>query len=244
MDLSYKNEREIIEWAACQESPTICFYPVESDLAHRVLGSLQGQTLVQRERPDFEDVERRLLLEVMIVDDHPRPRKKDATRAREAVMLREVEEAGLAELFPNASLSPIANTGLPTDEDHNFRAYLDNFARVLDKHARNVNVYREERPGFDLAFVVYDEASAYFETMGAFAAPDRARPHFHFADRSFLTVLRRAGADCVVWLTPYKHLTADGGLVPLPRLTIIDVNVIDEDEHLHFDVNRMKSAEM
>lgn len=244
MDLSYKNEREIVEWAASRENPTVCFYPIESDLGHRLLASLRGQTLIQRERPDFEDIEERLLVEVMIVDDHPRPRDKDATRAREAAMLREVEAAGLAEMFPNASLTAIANTGLPTDEDHNFQAYFRHFSEVVDKHARNVDVYRRQGPGFDLGFVIFDESTAYYEIPEPSAKDGLGRIHAHFADESFLAVLGRSGADCVAWLSPYKHATTDEGVVPLPGLTIIDVTEINRGQNQSFDVGRMKSYEM
>lgn len=243
MNLRYKHEREIIELAASQENSSVCFYPVESDLGHRLLAALRGQTLVQRERPDFEDLDKRLLVEAMIVDDHPRPKHKDATRTREAAMLKEVREAGLEEMFPNASLTAIANTGLPTDDDHNFTAYLRHFSRVVDKHARNEDVYRRQRPEFDLAFVILDESTAYFESRGSFGRDGHGRIHAHFADEQFLTALARSGADCVAWLAPNKHATTEEGLVPLPGLTIIDVAEIDRGAHQRFDARRMRSFE-
>lgn len=122
---------------------------------------------MQRERPDFEDLTHRLLLEVMIVDDHPRPGRKDATRAREAAILRELREAGFEQMTPNASLLAAVDSGLPTEQDHNYRAYVDHFATVVVKHSHKISAYRAQRPGFDLGFLVFDESTAYFESLAA-----------------------------------------------------------------------------
>lgn len=93
LERAFINEQEFIDDVKHLDNSQICFYPAESELSHRALASLRGETLVQREGPDFEDVTNRLLLEAMIVDDHPRPGGKDATRAREAVVLREFQIA-------------------------------------------------------------------------------------------------------------------------------------------------------
>ncbi|MGC0369047.1 hypothetical protein [Microbacterium sp. SLBN-111] len=243
MRLQYKDEREIVDLAASQVGREVRFYPKKTDLSRRLLDSLRGHTLAQRERPDFEDLQRRLLVEAMIVDDHARSNRVDATRAREAAMLREVEQAGLAELFPNATLAAIADSGLPTDQDHNFVAYLRHFTRVVDKHARSVNAYREVHPHFDLAFLILDESTAYLETLGAFGPEHRLRVHAFFADDAFLSVLERSGADCVAWLAPNKYVTSDQGDVRLPTLTIIDVSEIDFRARIRYNPSHMKSTE-
>ncbi|ALG28966.1 hypothetical protein [Glutamicibacter halophytocola] len=245
MALAFKDEREIVDHAKQLEDPEICFFPAESDLAHRVLKSLRGTSLTHRERPDFEDLPNSLLLEAMQVDDHPRPGRKDATRAREGSVLRELREAGFAEIFANASLIANVNTQLPTDKDHNYPAYLTQFAKVIGDHARKVTDYRETRPGFDLGFLILDESSAYIETLGAFGSDYQVRPHVWFADRAFAEIIQAAGIDCVAWLTPYKViLGADGTHYPLPQLTIIDLGLIDDQSHVPYDAKRMKSAEL
>ncbi|EPD83030.1 hypothetical protein HMPREF1529_03042 [Microbacterium sp. oral taxon 186 str. F0373] len=153
MKLAYQNEQEIVDLVSRLNDSEIGFFPGYSELGERALVSLRGETLKQRERPDFEDVLHSLLLESMIVDDHPRITGKDATRAREGAILRELRSAGLGEMFPNASLVANVDTGLPTDEDHNYRAYLDQFTTVVTKHAAKTRAYRTERPGFNLGFV-------------------------------------------------------------------------------------------
>ena len=243
LDLAYRDEQEIIAEARHLDDSEICFYPAESELGHRALASLRGETLVQRERPDFEDLTQRLLLEVMIVDDHPRPGKKDATRARETAILRELREAGFEQMAPNASLLAAVDSGLPTEQDHNYRAYVDHFATVVVKHSHKISAYRAQRPGFDLGFLVFDESTAYFESLGAFGRHSRGRAHVHFADQVFLNVIRDAGVDYVMWLTPYKVLNTDIGRHILPRLTILDVSLLDGSSHESYDAKRMKSSE-
>ena len=245
MELTYKDEREIVDHAKQLDDAEICFFPTESDLAHRVIKSLRGSSLTHRERPDFEDLPHSLLLEAMRVDDHPGTGKKDATRARESSVLRELREAGLAEMFPNASLVADVNTGLPTDKDHNYQAYLTQFARVVGDHARKVTAYRATRPGFHLGFLIFDESTAYVETLGAFGADHQGRPHEWFADAAFVDIVQAAGIDCLAWLTPYKVILGDDGKqYPLPRLTIVDVSLIDDQSRDPYDAKRMKSAEL
>lgn len=176
MKLTYKNEQDIVNLASHTDDSVVCFYPAESVLAHKFLASLRSGNLDQRERPDFEDLSASLLLEAMLVDDHPRPGKKDKTRAREGAVLREIKELGLA-VHSDATVVAAVSSGLPTDQDHNYRAYVAQFTRTISDHARNLDAYHAERPGFDLGFLVFDEAKAYFESLGTFGRPGRGKPH-------------------------------------------------------------------
>lgn len=244
MKLAYKDEQDIVDLASSIDDAKVCFYPAESDLSHRFLASVRSEGLVQRERPDFEDHSSSILLEAMMVDDHPRPRKKDKTRARESDALRElkplVDELGVD---PDAKVVAAVSSGLPTDQDHNYRAYVAQFTRTVMDHGRKVDTYRAERPGYELGFLILDESTAYFEGMGAFGPRGRGRPHDWFADSAFTEVLEQSGADCVVWLTPYKRIEAEGGYLPLPTMTIIDVGLLRQEKHLAYDTSRMVSSE-
>ncbi|WP_454810544.1 hypothetical protein [Paenarthrobacter nitroguajacolicus] len=177
------------------------------------------------------------------MDDHPRPGKKDKVRARGAEVLRELKEAGLV-VHPDVTVLASVSSGLPTDQDHNYRAYVDHFTRTVLNHASKAEVYRAERPGYDLGFLVFDESTAYFETLGAFGPPGMGRPHCWFADSAFVDVMVRSSSDCFVWLTPYKRMHVSGnGQIPLPTMTVIDVALLAEEEHLVFDPSRMVSTE-
>jgi len=243
MNLAYKDEQDIVDLASRIDDADVCFYPAESDVAHRFLKSLRSGGLSQRERPDFEDPAASLLLEAMVVDDHPRPGKKDKTRSREGAVLRELKEAGL-DVRPDVRVFASVMSGLPTDQDHNYRAYVYQFTRTVLNHASKAEVYRAEQSGYDLGFLVFDESTAYFETLGAFGPPGMGRPHWWFADSAFVDTMTRSSADCVVWLTPYKSMhAADNGEFPLPRMTIIDVALLSREEHLVYDARRMVSSE-
>lgn len=244
MKLTYKNEQDIVDLASHTDDSAVCFYPAESVLAHKFLASLRSGNLDQRERPDFEDLSASLLLEAMLVDDHPRPGKKDKTRAREGAVLREIKELGLA-VHSDATVVAAVNSGLPTDQDHNYRAYVDQFTRTVSDHARKVYAYHAERPGFDLGFLVFDEATAYFESLGTFGRPGPGKPHCWFADSAFTDVMVQSGVDCFIWLTPYKALhTLNVGEIPLPTVTIIDVALLAKAEPHVYSAQRMMSAEV
>lgn len=240
MELAYQDEQDIIDVACGVADADVCFYPAESDLAHRCLASLRGTDLAHRERPDFEDVTRSLLIEAMRVDDHPRPGKKDTTRARESQILRELEDAGFGEMFPNATLVTNVSSGLPTEQDHSYRAYVDHFTSVVSNHGHKVPVYRGERPGFDLGLLVFDESTAYFESAGSSASPTAGGIHYWFADEAFLDVITAADVDCIVWLTPNKRMER----IHLPAMTIIDVDLLRKTNVHAYDAARMKSTEL
>ena len=244
MKLAYQNEQEIADLVNGLADSEIGFFPGHSELGQRALTSLRGDTLKRRERPDFEDVSHSLLLEPMIVDDHPPIAGKDATRAREGAVLRELRSAGFGEMFPNASLVANVDTGLPTEEDHNYRAYLDQFTTVVAKHAAKTGAYRAQRPGFDLGFLILDESTAYLENRGAFGRTHSGRLHAWFDDAGFLRVIRNAGIDLALWLTPYKHVTTlELGWFALPKLSIIDVSLLRIHQPQYYDARRMISSE-
>lgn len=244
MKLTYKNEQDIVDLASHTDDSAVYFYPAESVLAHKFLASLRSGNLSQRERPDFEDLSASLLLEAMLVDDHPRPNKKDKTRAREGAVLREIKELGLA-VHPDATVVAAVSSGLTTHQDHNYRAYVDHFTRTVSEHARKVDAYRAERPGFDLGFLVFDEATAYFESLGTFGQFGPGKPHLWFADSAFTDVMVQSGVDYFIWLTPYKALhTLEVGEITLPTVTIIDVALLTKAEPRVYSAQRMMSADV
>jgi len=120
----FQSEREIMDLVADIDNGDVCFFPCETRRGLRFLSSLRARSLDPRESPDFEDVPASLLLEAMVVDDHPRNAKgrKDATRARQSKVRRELLDAGWDQLAPNARLFANVSSGLPTDFDHNYRA--------------------------------------------------------------------------------------------------------------------------
>lgn len=243
LELAYTDEQDIVDDVRQVADDKVCFWPAESDLAHRFLDSLRGGNLTQRERPDFEDLTDTLLIEAMRVDDHPRPGKKYKTRQRESDALAEINKLGL-KVNEDAKVVAAVSSGLPTEQDHNYQAYLKHFSETVGKHARNEVVYRAERPGFDLGFLIFDESTAHFEGLGSFGPPTAGRPHFWFTDEAFVQVMLSAGVDCIMWWTPYKRMNdIEIGEIPLPKLTIIDLELLGRETHEVYDARRMISTE-
>ena len=170
----------------------------------------------------------------MVVDDHPRPGGQDKTRLREAEALRELAIAGL-NLPADVKVITTVSSGLPTHQDHNYRAYIDHFTGTGIQARSEIRSLQGDATGLRTGFIVFDESTAYFEEADVAGLPGAVRPHFWFADSAFIHVVVQAGADCVVWLTPYKRLlTAESVAVPLPAMTIIDVSLLRQAKHLTY----------
>jgi hypothetical protein len=243
VELSYQEEQDILDTVRLLDDSVISSHPVATDLTRRVLASMRGETITQRERPDFEDPARSLLFEVMRVDDHPRPNGNDATRARESAVLRELRQAGFGEAAPNASVVANVSSGLPGEADHNYEAYVSHFQSVVGKHAQKVAAYRAEQTGFDLGFLIFDESTAYAELLGSFGGGRRGRAHAWFTDAAFIGALRAADIDFVAWLTPYKMIISDRGPRRGPELTILDLRLLSDEHCEVYEAKRMRSAE-
>lgn len=84
--------------------------------------------------PDFYNDDLGLMMEVMRIDDHGFKKKGkvvNLTYDREHQIERELRDAGILDMFPNAELVINADSGLPTEQDHNFKYYFDNFRERL-----------------------------------------------------------------------------------------------------------------
>jgi len=92
--------------------------------------------------------------------------------------------------------------------------------------------------------LILDESTAYIENRGAFGRTHSGRLHAWFDDAGFLRVIRDAGIDFALWLTPYKHvMTIESGQVPLPKLSIIDVSLLTKHKPQDYDERRMVPSE-
>lgn len=122
-----------------------------------------------------------------------------------------------------------AVTDLPSNEDHNYQFYCENFKRALEKHIKKIPLYRSNHPDKKLIFFVFDESTAYvqvddpeFAKRGPLAGePFEAALVWHFTDKRFLDVFRNADIDYLIWYTPYKHFW--GAPVQLPKVCVFDV---------------------
>ncbi|WP_313578882.1 hypothetical protein [Lacrimispora sp.] len=173
--------------------------------------------------PDFYSDKHQMMMEVMRFDDKAfRKGKRNPTLERERSMLRELEEKGIMETFPDINQIFLnADTQLPTDEDHNFTRYRDNFVRIVGKHSKQVEIYKNNHPGYKLLFFVFDETSGiYYQKIS-----DReVTYHKYWADSVIIKSIKDSGADFIIWYKPYNYYeTSEGMKGGLPQLMIYDI---------------------
>ena len=170
---AFDDERAILTDIALVRDPEVCFLPDPNGKTIAFLSAARDlASWTTSERPDFYSADLQLAIEVMRVDDHPKVGKvTNPTLAREAALEREAR-AAYPSINRDIRVVVIANSGLPSEKDHNFNAYRAAFARVVGNHAAKVTAYRERHPGFALALVVHDESSAYAQVK----EPPKALP--------------------------------------------------------------------
>ena len=236
------DERAFLDEVSLPSDEEACFLPTATNDAIALLGAIRDPgSWVGSDRPDFHSGAYELAIEVMRVDDHPRVGKlTNPTLAREKKIERELREA-LPSVKEDARVWVNADTGLSSENDHNFNAYRDAFSRVVVGHSQKVNAYRANHPGYALCMLIRDESSAYMQTDVAARAPTGAgeivsgKPHYWFLDSYFTQIIAESGADFVVWSTPYKHawyIDAFGRRMKmnLPTLAIYDITAMSEWE--------------
>ena len=164
--------------------------------------------------PDFYNEELKLMMEVMRFDDQAtNSGKTHATKAKENQMLEQLRGLGVKEDFPNLKqILLLGNSDLSINDDHNFARYRDNFARVVLKHSKKAEQYRENHPGYKLAFFVFDETSGIYFDRGrqkksilSKGNSILARPHMYWADSVFVDIINNSQADYFIWFKPYNN---------------------------------------
>lgn len=252
---TFDDERVILGRIELVGDPEVCFLPDPTAESIAFLSAVRHlASWTKSERPDFYSDELQLAIEVMRVDDHPKVGKiKNPTLARNTDLEREIR-AAFPSMNPDIPVIVIANTGLPSEKDHNFSAYRAEFARIVGDHAAKVAAYRERHPGYALALLVHDESSAYAQGEEPTGAPSdgmkfRGQPHYWFLDAYFTQIIAESGADFFFWHTPYKHiwhLDASGrqAKAELPTLAVYDIAAMaDWNDQLVCDASLIVSVE-
>jgi hypothetical protein len=253
---TFDDERAILKDIGMVRDPEVCFFHAPNGKAIAFLSAVRDlPSWTKSERPDLYSDEQQLAIEVMRVDDHPRVGKiTNPTLACEAALEREIRAA-----FPSMNhdirVAVIANTGLPSDLDHNFTAYREAFARIVGDHSAKVAAYRERHPGYALALLVHDESSAYAQVEEPTKAPPSngtmfpGRAHYWFLDAYFTRIVAESGADFFFWHTPFKHIWYSNAFgrqakAELPTLAVYDVaTMADWIDQLVYDPSLIVSVE-
>lgn len=206
--------------------------------------------------PDFYNDTMKIMMDIMRVDDHGYKNKKgktvNPTRQRESILMKELQNAGILSTFPNAKPIVIADTGLPTEQDHNYQYYMKNFISIIKSHKYKISNYKKNHPGYKIVFFIFDESSMYFETnieIKNQKIGDKVMgiPHFGFIDNSFLQTILHTEIDYLIWFTPYKHTKIyDNNYQSFepPKAAIINSKKYPEEYLKKYDPKHMSSTEL
>lgn len=263
MDI-FDNEVEIIELFQSVKTSSVALIPEDSPQCESLFMSIKDRSQWKNWHntsgkadppPDFYSDKYGFMMDIMRVDDHGRKSKKgklvNPTRRRETEITRELEDAGIFKVFPNAKPLLIVDTKLPTHEDHNYVFYRDEFIRVLESHKNKIPNYKINHPALKTVFFVFDESSQYMQMNEknisiAEGAVVKAMPHLWFADADFLKVFVGTDIDYIIWFAPYKlceMFDNTGTAVKLPEVVIIDTNNVTINA-IKYTTHLMESVEV
>lgn len=256
----FDNENRIIERLQRVDSSSV-YFPVEKEELVVIFEAIHSEKQWKRWKdssgksdppPDFYCEDLKLMMDVMRVDDHAfindKGKVDNPTNARESAIQKELKASGILDGFPNIdSVFVNAITDLPTEQDHNYKFYKDNFIRTVEEHKRKIGLYKQNHPGFKTIFFIFDESSAYVEAEQKpkdiyKGMPITGRLHYWFFDKAFLQRFMNSDIDYVIWFTPFKYMKSDCNIV-LPKVVFYDTQQKIEEEKDYIN-DKMVSSEI
>lgn len=207
--------------------------------------------------PDLLCPSANLMMEVMGIDDHAHKGRKKLVnpyKERESALTREIADSGVLNMLPEVQrLFVSAATSLPTAEDHCYAFYLEEFKRVLHKHAVKVPQYHMNHPRNKLVFLVFDNSSgSYLQVADGLPMPStvfeglavQGKSHLFWADVAFQEAIYSCGADYLIWCTPWKHAwDAQGRQIPFPKACVYNLSYRVAPS-IRYAAERMVSSEI
>ena len=261
----YDIENDIIEDFQMLSAESICLLTGETEEIKTILSSILDDEGWKNwidssgkgdPPPDFYNDNLKIMMDVMKVDDHgfisSKGKTVNPTRKRESDIMRELQDKGFLDKFPNAKIFINAVTDLPTREDHNYQYYRDNFVKTVESHIKKITRYRENHPRYKVIFFVFDESSVYFKMYKPYCnifegEEFEAEPHLWFLDKAFVDAFKNSEIDFLIWFAPYKHCTAfsvkGGKSLDLPQAVVYDVKNMEIPLE-EYNVYLMESAEV
>lgn len=198
--------------------------------------------------PDYYNSTTHIMMDVMRVGDHP---AYSPVNRKESEIQKEIAESGIMASFPNVEC-PLVNaiTDLPTDEDHNYNFYYENFNRVVNKHKKHIaSLYEKNHPGFKTVFFIMDETSGGYAINYGIADDGmsfRAAMHLWWLDSNFMNCILNSDIAFLIWYTPYVMITTmEIGVLDLPKAVVIDVAEmrLHKDRLQKYNSRQMKAIE-
>ena len=205
--------------------------------------------------PDFYNIKLKMMMDVMRLDDSSfvdsKGKVQNPVLQNENKLLKKYFGSNYKNERNDISCFVIASSGLPSDEDHNFQRYFENFKRVIKKHCESIELYKENHPGYQVVFFLYDESTAYMEVHNPELFPKKkgmpcsGKPHIQFCDTKFLEVLNQTNADYFIWYTPNKLIEIEKGMyLNIPKCAIIQNSKIPSKYCMNYDHSKLKSTEV
>ena len=203
--------------------------------------------------PDFYSNEFELIMNIMRVDNHAYKNSKgqiiNPTLQMESKIYKEIMESKIVkDINFKGDINVIARTDLPSDEDHNYKYYLENFKRIVNKHNDKIENYKRNHPKFKSIFFAFDESSGYINTKRKqntrmVGQEVKAKIHFWFMDKEFLNIIKELKIDYFIWYAPYKYYI---GINPkiLPKVCIYNLKEINKINLIEYDMDTMISSEI
>lgn len=160
--------------------------------------------------PDYYNDEQKLMMEVMSISHYQyedeKGHKHDPDSASTARCIKEMYELDskmTEDFFQHYSLIKAIGKEDP-DRIHSYDQYLASFRRVVGHHIDMIPKYRKNYPGYKLIFLIFDETTPYEIINGV---NEQTGDRFYEAqtDEAFISVLREADLDLVIWFCPYME---------------------------------------
>ena len=201
--------------------------------------------------PDFYNNRENIMMEVMRIDDHAYVNKKNKVINPQLQQENKVKDMLLNNInFSNLNKNTVfflnVCTNLPTEEDHNYIRYKNNFKRVINKHKNQIENYKKNHPNYKLIFFVFDESAAYIEAANKKEKVSNlplGRPHLHFLDKDFITTIDECNVDYIIWYAPFKRIK--NFPVAYPKVAIYDKTMkINEKLYFNYKEELMVSSEI
>lgn len=203
--------------------------------------------------PDFYNDKLKLMMDVMRIDDHAyvdeNGRVINRHNERESKIIEELisKNEMFREIAKNGNLFITPDSGLRGYNDHNYNFYINNFKRVVGKHIKKIEKYKQNHSGFKTIFFIFDESSPYMKLIGCKSIPkpgDLMHGDLHqwWRDSNMLSIIKDSNIDYLIWMTPYKHFNSIEK-VKYPLAMIYEVSKIDFDNLIRYEIDELISLE-
>ncbi len=170
--------------------------------------------------PDFYSEKYKYMLEVMRVDDFVMG--DNSPNALESKFVKKVEDLRREKGLPPMKDSNIHMLIIPDmskASENNYKTYVKNFKRIVNKHLEKIDSYRKNHPGYKLGFLIFDESPGYLK---AEEPHKKRRPgelifgfqHYYIRDKKLVETFLYSDLDFVIWMTPNKNMQENPRIYP------------------------------